>query len=89
LNKPEGACPCSECRKGAAGFLLLAKKQELDGFDGALVPFNNLYFVYDLSKKKTLTITAEGLKAIVGNLNMQNMRIFRVPPQRELGNLEC
>jgi hypothetical protein len=46
----------------------VAKGQELKGFDGAFVRFNNLDFIYDLAKKKALTITAQGRKTVVVNL---------------------
>ncbi|MEK1886113.1 MAG: hypothetical protein AAAB35_00745 [Phyllobacterium sp.] len=45
-----------------------AKGQETQGYDGAFVPFNNLDFIYDLAKKKTLTITATGRDPIVVKL---------------------
>ena len=46
----------------------VAKGQDMDGFDGAFVPFNNLDFIYDLAKKKALTITAPGRRTLVVNL---------------------
>ena len=42
--------------------------QQLEGFDGAFVPFNNPQFIYDLAMKKTLTITPKGRKPIVVSL---------------------
>jgi len=45
-----------------------AKGQEMNGFDGAFVPFNNLDFIYDLAKKKALTISAQGRDTLVVNL---------------------
>jgi hypothetical protein len=46
----------------------VAKGQEMQGFEGAFVPFNNLDFIYDLAKKKALTITAPGRRTLVVNL---------------------
>lgn len=46
-------------------FTGVATGQEMEGFDGAVVPFNNLDFIYDLAKKKALTITAKGRDPIV------------------------
>jgi hypothetical protein len=46
----------------------VAKGQQMQGYDGAFVPFDNLDFIYDLAKKKALTITAEGRKTVVVNL---------------------
>lgn len=37
-----------------------ATGQQLEGFKGAYVQFNNPEFIYDLAKKKMLTITPEG-----------------------------
>src|SRR5262245_44271173 len=37
-----------------------ATGQQMEGFDGGVVPFNNLDFIYGLQKKKALTITAPG-----------------------------
>jgi hypothetical protein len=45
-----------------------ATGQQVAGFDGAFVPVNNPDFIYDLAKKKTLTITPAGRDAIVLNL---------------------
>ena len=45
-----------------------ATGQQLEGFRGASVPVNNPNFIYDLAKKKTLTITPEGRDPIVVNL---------------------
>ncbi len=49
-------------------FTGVATGQELEGFDGASVPFNNLDFIYGLAKKKKLTITAKGRDVIVVDL---------------------
>ena len=49
-------------------FTGVATGQEMEGFDGAVVPFNNLDFIYNLAKKKALTITAKGRDPIVLNL---------------------
>lgn len=46
----------------------VAKGQEMEGYDGAFVPFNNLDFIYDLAKKKALTITSEGRRTVVVDL---------------------
>lgn len=46
----------------------IAKGQQMQGYDGAFVPFDNLDFIYDLAKKKALTITAKGRKTVVVNL---------------------
>ncbi|MRG57946.1 hypothetical protein SAMN05428967_4062 [Phyllobacterium sp. YR620] len=46
----------------------VAKGQQMQGYDGAYVPFDNLDFIYDLAKKKALTITAKGRKTVVVNL---------------------
>ncbi|TXR46325.1 hypothetical protein FVA77_25665 [Phyllobacterium endophyticum] len=46
----------------------VAKGQEMQGYEGAFVPFNNLDFIYDLAKKKTLTITSKRHRTIVVNL---------------------
>ena len=46
----------------------VAKGQEMEGYDGAFVPFNNLDFIYDLAKKKALTITSQGRNTLVVNL---------------------
>ncbi len=46
----------------------VAKEQQMDGFDGAFVPFDNLDFIYDLAKKKALTISAQGRDTLVVNL---------------------
>ena len=46
----------------------VAKGQEMEGYEGAFVPFNNLDFIYDLAKKKALTITSEGHRTVVVNL---------------------
>ncbi len=45
-----------------------AKGQQMNGYDGAFVPFNNLDFIYDLAKKKALTISAQGRDTLVVNL---------------------
>jgi hypothetical protein len=45
-----------------------ATGQQLEGFRGASVPVNNVDFIYDLAKKKTLTITPQGRDPIVINL---------------------
>jgi hypothetical protein len=45
-----------------------ATGQQLEGFRGASVPVNNPDFIYDLAKKKTLTITPEGRDPIVISL---------------------
>jgi hypothetical protein len=37
-----------------------ATGQKMEGFDGAYTWVNNLDFIYDLAKKKTLTITPQG-----------------------------
>ncbi|MBZ9657396.1 hypothetical protein [Phyllobacterium lublinensis] len=49
-------------------FTGVATGQEIPGFDGASVPFNNLDFIYGLAKKKKLTITAKGRDPIVVDL---------------------
>lgn len=49
-------------------FTGVATGQEMEGFDGAVVPFNNLDFIYGLAKKKALTITATGRNPIVLSL---------------------
>jgi hypothetical protein len=45
-----------------------ATGQRVDGYDGAYARFNNPDFIYDLAKKKTLTITPKGRDPIVLNL---------------------
>ena len=45
-----------------------AKGQQEGGFQGAFVWVNNPEFIYDLAKKKTLTITPEGGQPIVVSL---------------------
>jgi hypothetical protein len=45
-----------------------ATGQQMDGYDGAYARFNNLNFIYDLAKKKTLTITPKGRDPIVLSL---------------------
>lgn len=45
-----------------------ATGQQMAGFRGAYVPVNNPDFIYDLAKKKTLTITPEGREPIVLSL---------------------
>jgi hypothetical protein len=45
-----------------------ATGQQIEGFRGAYVPVNNPDFIYDLAKKKTLTITPEGRDPIVISL---------------------
>jgi hypothetical protein len=42
--------------------------QQLKGFNGAYVPVNNPEFIYDLAKKRRLTITPEGRDPIVVSL---------------------
>jgi hypothetical protein len=49
-------------------FTGVAKGQQMQGYDGAFVPFDNLDFIYDLAKKKALTITSKGHKTVVVNL---------------------
>ncbi|RCW83816.1 hypothetical protein [Phyllobacterium bourgognense] len=49
-------------------FTGVATGQEIEGFDGATVPFNDLDFIYGLAKKKKLTITAKGRKELVVDL---------------------
>ncbi len=46
-----------------------AKGLQMEGFRGASVAVNNLDFIYDLAKKKTLTITPDGRDPIVVNLS--------------------
>ncbi len=46
----------------------VAKGQQMQGYGGAFVPFDNLDFIYDLAKKKALTITSKGYKTVVVNL---------------------
>ena len=41
---------------------------EMEGFDGAFVHFNNPDFIYDLAKKKSMTITPTGRDPIVVSL---------------------
>lgn len=43
-------------------------RQMMDGYKGAYVWVNNLDFIYDLAKKKTLTITPKGRDPIVLSL---------------------
>jgi len=45
-----------------------AKGQQMEGFDGAFVWVNNPDFIYDLAKKKKLTISSEGRDTLVVNL---------------------
>lgn len=45
-----------------------AKGQELDGFAGAFVWVNNPELIYELAKKKKLTITSPGRPELVVNL---------------------
>ena len=45
-----------------------ATAQQMQGFRGGSVPVNNPNFIYDLAKKKTLTITPEGRQPIVVSL---------------------
>ena len=45
-----------------------AKGLQMEGFRGASVAVNNLDFIYDLAKKKTLTITPDGRDPIVVSL---------------------
>ncbi len=45
-----------------------ATAQQMPGFRGGSVPVNNIDFIYNLAKKHTLTITAEGRKPIVVSL---------------------
>jgi hypothetical protein len=49
-------------------FTGVATGQEMEGFDGASVPFNDLDFIYNLAKKKKLTITAKGRQTLVIDL---------------------
>jgi len=49
-----------------------AKGQQMQGYEGAFVPFNNLDFIYDLAKKKKLTITAKGRKTVEIDLTGTN-----------------
>lgn len=49
-------------------FTGVATGQEIEGFDGATVPFNDLDFIYGLAKKKKLTITAKGRNELVVDL---------------------
>ncbi len=49
-------------------FTGVATGQEMEGFDGASVPFNDLDFIYGLAKKKKLTITAKGRDKLVIDL---------------------
>ncbi|MCA1406491.1 hypothetical protein I6F26_18885 [Ensifer sp. IC3342] len=42
--------------------------QRIDGYEGAYARFNNPDFIYDLAKKKTLTITPNGRDPIVLSL---------------------
>ena len=41
---------------------------QMEGFDGAFVHFNNPDFIYDLAKKKSMTITPKGRDPIVVSL---------------------
>ncbi len=45
-----------------------AMGQQTQGFRGGSVPVNNVDFIYDLAKKKTLTITPQGGEPIVVSL---------------------
>jgi hypothetical protein len=45
-----------------------AKGQVMDGYQGAFVWVNNPDFIYDLAKKKAVTITPEGRNSIVVKL---------------------
>ncbi len=45
-----------------------ATGQQMEGFRGAYVPVNNPDFIYDLAKKKALTITPQGREPIVLSL---------------------
>lgn len=47
----------------------IATGQQMPGFRGGSVPVNNVDFIYDLAKKRTLTITPEGLDPIVVSLD--------------------
>ncbi|MGO4440643.1 hypothetical protein [Rhizobium sp. RAF56] len=50
-------------------FTGVATGQEMAGFDGAVVPINNLDFIYGLAKKHTLTIYPTGRDPIVLSLD--------------------
>jgi hypothetical protein len=50
---------------GGQTFTGVATGQEMAGFDGAVVPINNLDFIYGLAKKNTLTIYPKGRDPIV------------------------
>jgi hypothetical protein len=45
-----------------------AKGQVMDGYRGAFVWVNNVDFIYDLAKKKAVTITPEGGTPVVVSL---------------------
>jgi hypothetical protein len=45
-----------------------ATGQQLQGFRGAYVPVNNPEFIYDIAKRKTLTITPDGREPFVVSL---------------------
>ena len=45
-----------------------ATGQQLEGFRGAYVPVNNPEFIYDIAKRKTLTITPDGRDPFVVSL---------------------
>jgi len=42
---------------------------KMEGFDGAYVYVNNIDFIYDLAKKKTLTITPQGRPPLLVSLS--------------------
>lgn len=42
--------------------------QQIEGYDGAFVWVNNPDFIYDLAKKKTMTISPAGRDALILNL---------------------
>ena len=46
-----------------------ATVQQMPGFIGGSVPVNNVDFIYNLAKKHKLTITPEGRKVVVVNLD--------------------
>jgi hypothetical protein len=46
----------------------VATGQQMPGFRGGSVPVNNVDFIYDLAKKRTLTITPDGREPIVVSL---------------------
>jgi hypothetical protein len=60
----EGSEVPVEFEVGGETFQGEAFGEKMEGFSGAWVPVNNSQFVYDLAKKETLTIKAEGLDPI-------------------------